>query len=91
MYTMDDGSRSYGEGRNKKGRHLNNDFSTISARNRIEQPVNPQLETVACQTGSVTLISAEDEHINVRVSAAATGIRLERNLSRLIDIPEACD
>jgi len=55
------GKGSCGEGRNKNGRHLKKDFSTISARNRLDQPVNPKLETVACQTGSVTFISAEDE------------------------------
>ena len=30
-----------------------------SAGNQIDQPVNPRLETVACQSGSATLISAE--------------------------------
>jgi hypothetical protein len=49
-------------GGNKNSRHSTSDFSTILAENRIEQPVNPKPETVACQTGSVTLISAEDKH-----------------------------
>jgi hypothetical protein len=60
MCTMGGGSRSCGEGRNKNSRHSTNDFSTISARNQFDQPVNPKLETVACQTGSVTLISFGD-------------------------------
>jgi len=31
----------------QKGSHLNNDFSTISAGNRIKQSVNPSLKTIA--------------------------------------------
>jgi hypothetical protein len=37
------------------------DFSTISARKPIEQPVNPKTKTVACQTALRTFKGAEDE------------------------------
>ena len=62
MCTTDGEKKSCGEGKNKNGGHSTNEFSTISARNRIEQPVNPKLKTVACQRGSITLTGAEDEH-----------------------------